>query len=69
MGSVSFVRTDFSKRGPAYEAVLVTACDKQALVFVFTGSGKNIVDKLIERTEVKLDLSISGCGPKTRSSP
>ena len=62
LGGTSFVRTDFFKRGPAYEVVLARACERQALVFVFTGSEKVVVDKLIAGTQVNLDLFISGCG-------
>jgi hypothetical protein len=61
-GAASFARADFFKKGPIYETVLVRACDTLAFVFVFTGSGKDAVNKLIERTNLKLDLLRSGCG-------
>jgi hypothetical protein len=60
-GGVSFTRRDF--RGALYEAVLVKACDAQALVFIFASSGKDIVDKLIGETDLKLDSGRSGCHP------
>jgi hypothetical protein len=65
LGGVSFARTDFFKKGPAYEVVFVRSCDRHALVFVFKGSGRDAVDKLIARTELTLDLSSSGCDSKT----
>jgi hypothetical protein len=61
LGGVSFARTDFFKRGPAYESVFVRACATRALVFVFTGSDQDAVNKTIARTELKLDLPNSGC--------
>lgn len=64
LGRVPFARTDFFKEGPAYEAVFVKACDTQALVFVFTGSGRDTVNRLIAATELKLDLATSGCGAR-----
>jgi hypothetical protein len=60
-GGVTFARRDFFRKDSAYEAVLVRACEKQARVFVFTGSSQDIVEQLILRTELKLDLSIYGC--------
>ncbi len=68
LGGVSFARTDFFKKGPAYEAVFVRSCDSHALVFVFAGSGRDAVDKLIARTVLKLDLSISGCGTRSHAA-
>jgi len=62
-GGLSFARTDF-KRGAVYEAVLVKACDAQALIFIFTGSGRDRVNKLIAATELKLDSVRSGCRPR-----
>ena len=59
-GGVAFLRRDFAK-GPVYEAVLVRACKPQALVFIFTGSGRDSVDKLISSTQFKLNLAASGC--------
>lgn len=58
-GGAPFVRTDF--QGPLYEAVLVKACDSQALVFIFASFGKDAVDKLIAETNLKLDAVRSGC--------
>lgn len=60
LGGVSFARTDF-KKGAVYEAVLVKACDAQAFVFIFTGSGPDAVNSLIKQTGVKLDPLRSGC--------
>jgi hypothetical protein len=61
MGGFEFARTDFFKAGPAYETALIKACDKYAIVFVFTGSGRDVVDRLIAGTELKLDSTVSGC--------
>lgn len=62
LGGILFVRTDFVVRdGPAYETVFVKACDALGLGFVFTGSDQATVNKLIAATELKLDLTISGC--------
>lgn len=60
LSGISFARTDFHKK-VAYEVVFVKACEGQALVFVFTGPTEDIVDKFIAGTELKLDLSRSGC--------
>jgi len=60
-GGVSFARRDF--RGALYEAVLVKACDAQAFVFIFASSGKDVVDKVIGETDLKLDSGRSGCHP------
>lgn len=60
-GGVTFLRKDFAKDG-IYETVLVRACRPQALVFIFTGSSRDPVDKLIAATQLKLDLAASGCG-------
>ena len=60
-GGTTFSRKDFFKKDSAYEVVLVRACEKQAIIFVFTGSSQNIVEKVLGRTELKLDLSVSGC--------
>jgi hypothetical protein len=62
LGGISFARTDFSRKGPAYEAVLVRACDRQALIFAFTGSSREAVEKLIAGTQLTIDLTRSGCG-------
>jgi hypothetical protein len=64
LGGALFARADFFKEGPAYEAVFVKACNTLALVFVFTGSSRDSVNKLIAATDVKLNLSASGCGTK-----
>ncbi len=63
LGGVAFTRTDFLKKGPAYETILVKACDTQALIFVFVGSSQDAVNKIIGATELKLDLSRSACAP------
>ncbi|SRR6266478_3991242 len=65
LGGVLFARTDFSKKGPIYEAVLVKACETHAFVFVFSGSTREAVNKLIAGTELKLELSTSGCSSQT----
>ena len=62
LGGVSFSRTDFTN-GLDYSVVMVRACETLALVFIFTGSGRDEVNKLIAATQVKLDLARSGCGP------
>ncbi len=64
LSGIPFTRIDF-KNGPVYEAVWVKACDTQALVFIFTGSDRDVVDELVAATELKLDLSRSGCSSKT----
>jgi hypothetical protein len=60
-GGLTFVRQDF-KKGIVYEGVLVKACRAQALVFIFGDSDRDAVNKLIAATELKLDLTSSGCG-------
>jgi hypothetical protein len=67
LGGVMFARIDFSREGPAYEVVFVKACDTLALGFVFTGSERDAVNKLIAATDLKLDLPTAGCGPKIPS--
>jgi len=65
MGGTSFARMDFSHRDhPAYEAVFVKACETLALGFVFAGSDQDAVNRIIAATDVKLDLAVSGCGPR-----
>lgn len=59
-GSV-FVRQDFRKQ-LAYEAVLFKACSVEALVFIFAGSDKEVVNDLMAATQVKLDLMHLSCG-------
>jgi hypothetical protein len=62
LGGISFLRRDFSHHKlPAYEAVFLKACDTNLLLFVFSSSGKDAVDKLIAETDLKLDLAHSGC--------
>jgi TonB family protein len=63
LSGIPFTRIDF-KNGPVYEAVWVKACDAQALVFIFTGSDRDVVNELVAATELKLDLSRSGCSSK-----
>ena len=63
----TFARQDF-KKGLRYEAVLVKACKAQALVFIFAGSDRDAVNKLIAATGLKLDLKTSGCGSSATSS-
>jgi len=57
---MSFVRQDFQKES-RYEAVLIKACKAQAMVFIFAGSDRDGVTKLIEATRVKVDVERSGC--------
>jgi TonB family protein len=59
-GGVAFARQDF-ENGAASEAVLVKACDAQALVFIFAASNRDGANKLIAATELKLDPERSGC--------
>ncbi|HWW15693.1 MAG TPA: hypothetical protein VN310_13610 [Candidatus Dormibacteraeota bacterium] len=61
LGGITFARQDF-KKGIVYEAVLVRACDAQALVFIFGDSDRDAANKLISATELKLDLVHLGCG-------
>jgi hypothetical protein len=68
LGGVVFARTDFRK-GAAHEAVFIRACDTQALVLVFYGVNREAVNKLVTATELKLDLSMSGCGSRAGSVP
>jgi hypothetical protein len=63
LGAVAFARADF-KKGAVHEGIFVKACDTQALVLIFFGEDKEAVDKLVAGTELKLDLTTSGCGPK-----
>jgi hypothetical protein len=67
LGGTSFVRQDFQKES-RYEAVLIKACKAQAIVFIFAGSDRDGVTKLIEATQVKVDLERSGCGSQVPSS-
>jgi hypothetical protein len=66
-GGLTFVRQDF-KKGIVYEGVLVKACRAQALVFIFGDSDRDAVNKLIAATELKLDLTSSGCGSRAAAS-
>jgi hypothetical protein len=66
LGGSTFARRDF-KKGLVYEAVLVKACDAQALVFIFAGSDRDAVNKLIAATGLKLDVATSGCGSSATS--
>ena len=69
LGGAVFARTDFFfQKGPAYEAVFVKACETLALGFVFTGSSRDAVNKLVAATEMKLDLPTAGCAAKTSSA-
>ncbi len=61
LGGTTFARQDFQKES-RYEAVLVKACKAQAIVFIFAGSDRDGVTKLIEGTRVKFDFERSGCG-------
>lgn len=60
LGGVSFSRTDF-KKTPVYEAVLVKACAAEALVFIFVGSDRDSVSRLISGTSVRYSGSQTGC--------
>jgi hypothetical protein len=68
LGGLMFARTDFVREGPAYEVVFVKACDTLALGFIFTGSERDAVNKLIAATDLKVDLPTAGCGPKSPST-
>lgn len=59
-GGVTFSRVDFQKQ-PAYEAVLVKACDTQKLVFIFSSSDMNTANRLIASTKLKLNAVRSHC--------
>jgi hypothetical protein len=61
LGGATFARQDFQK-GSRYEAVLVRACEAQAIVFIFAASDRDGLNKLIGATQLKLDLARSGCG-------
>ena len=61
LGGMKFAREDFQKES-RYEAVLVKGCKAQAVVFIFAGSDRDEVTKLIGGTRVKFDLERSGCG-------
>lgn len=60
LGDASFARIDF-KKGLVYQAVLVKTCEARGLVFIFTGSGRDAVNKLIAATGLKLNLATPGC--------
>jgi hypothetical protein len=62
VGGVTFLRTDF-KKDVVYEAVLVKTCNTRVLVFIFTGSNRDVVDRLLAATSLKLDTARSGCHP------
>jgi hypothetical protein len=64
LGGAMFTRKDFFLERKAYETVFVKACDTQALGFVFTGSSRDAVNKLIAAAKLKLDVSKSGCASK-----
>jgi hypothetical protein len=68
LGGALFARTDFLREGPAYETVFVKTCDTLVLGFVFTGSDREAVNKLIAATDLKLDLPTAGCGPKSANA-
>jgi hypothetical protein len=59
-GGTIFARQDF-QRESVYEAVLVKSCKAQAMVFIFAGSDRDRVTRLIESTRLKLDFQRSGC--------
>jgi hypothetical protein len=66
-GNSFFARTDFSHKDPtAYEVVFVKACDTLAMGFVFTGSDRDAVNRLIAATELKLDSVTSGCASQSK---
>jgi hypothetical protein len=68
LGGATFLRRDFvlqEHRG--YEAVFVRACNKLALGFVFTGSDRDAVNKLIAATELKLDLRTADCAAQSHA--
>jgi len=57
LGKIAFARSDFSKEGPAYEAALVRVCNAHALVLVFTGSDRDVVERLIKEVEFTTSAS------------
>ena len=59
-GGIDFYRRDFTK-GIVYQGVLVRACEAQVLVFIFGGSDRDAVNKLMAATNLKLDTVRSGC--------
>ncbi len=66
LGGVVFMRQDFSK-GDGYESIFVKACEAQALVFIFGGTDREVVDKLSKATELKIDPATSRCLPTSGS--
>lgn len=61
LGGISFARRSFFKVGPVYQTVFVRACAARVLILVFSGPDRNTVNKMISRTDLKLDLVTSGC--------
>jgi hypothetical protein len=64
LGHTMFVRSDFLKEGPIYEAAFVRACDTLGLTIVFTGPDRNTIEKYIAAADLKLDPLVSGCTPR-----
>lgn len=61
LGGGSFSRTDFKSESPVYEAVLVKTCTAESLVFIFAGSDRDAVNRLISGTSVRFDGGRSSC--------
>jgi len=67
LGGMSFLRQDFRK-GSTYQAVLTKTCDTLELLFIFTGSGREEVDRLIAATRLNMDLARTGCSPNAHDA-
>jgi hypothetical protein len=61
LGGISFARRNFFKAGPIYQSAFVRACAARVLILVFTGPDRSRVNRMISRTDLKLDLVTSGC--------
>lgn len=59
LSGIPFSRMDF-KKWPVYEAVLAKACTAQAFTFIFAGADRDAVNRLISKTNLKLDRN-AGC--------
>ncbi len=67
LGGVAFLRQDFRK-GSYYSAALGKTCDTLELLFIFTGSDRDEINKLIAATQLKLDLARTGCSPSSNDA-
>jgi hypothetical protein len=63
LGGVTFARMDFQREGRS-EAILVKACEAQALVFIFAGNDAYEVNKLIASMKLKIDPAAAECAPE-----